>query len=114
MTTCSQCAACCHNVSVEVDEADSWDEIEEYRWLLMHEGVSLYIDDNKWYVEYDCKCKSLAPDGTCSIYKTRPKTCREYDPDSCLANGDDEYYEHYFKEANELVNWWKKTHPKSK
>ena len=76
MTPCRLCnAECCRYITVDLatpkDEED-WDEI---KWMLLHEGVIIYVDeDGDWNVEVKTKCKFL-DDAT--------KKCKAYDK-SCL------------------------------
>ena len=106
MDSCSRCSACCRNVSVEVDEADTEEELDEYIWILLHENICIYIDDDNWYVEFKTPCKSLAEDGSCKIYDRRPKMCRTYDPDTCLKHGDEDYFDHMFETPEQLRQYW--------
>lgn len=106
MTKCKKCSACCYNVSVEVDKPEDREEIEEYVWMLLHENIGVYISDDKWYVEFLTKCKSLDKTGICTQYDERPQICRDYDPENCLKHGEEEYYEHYFKDHKELLKYW--------
>lgn len=106
MVECKKCSLCCYNVSVEVDEPEDADDIDQYVWLLLHEGLSIYVEDDQWYVEFKCRCSALNDDGTCSIYEHRPELCKRYDPKECLKHGEQDYYELIFKHPNELIKYW--------
>ena len=46
---CTRCGArCCNYFCFEIDEPDEFDEFENIRWFLCHEGVSVHIDDGDW------------------------------------------------------------------
>ncbi|MBD3387956.1 MAG: hypothetical protein GF416_02810 [Candidatus Altiarchaeales archaeon] len=108
MPDCSGCTACCRHVSIEVDEPDTYEELDEYLWLVLHEGVDVYIDDGDWYVEFKTKCTALADDGRCTRYEGRPLLCRNYDPKDCLKHGEEAWYDHYFTTPEELKAYWEK------
>lgn len=112
MVSCSGCTLCCRHVSVEVDPPSNEDEVDEYLWMLLHEGVGVYIDDDEWYVEFKTKCKALTDEGRCRIYDRRPKMCATYDPNECVSNGGDSWYDVYFSTPEELSEYWEKKQKK--
>jgi uncharacterized protein len=110
MVSCKRCSACCHNVSVEVDTPEDEEDIDQYVWLIMHRGVSMYVEGGSWYVEFKCKCNSLKSDGTCKDYRGRPKLCKQYCPSECLKQGEGNYFDEYFKNPEDLKKYWDKNH----
>ncbi|CAK0738914.1 conserved hypothetical protein [Gammaproteobacteria bacterium] len=81
---CHDCAKCCMHINHEVDAPENDEDCDYIIWFLLHENVSIWIDDdNVWFVEFRTPCKALK-DGLCSIYEKRPQVCREYLQDSCL------------------------------
>ncbi len=107
MSQCAKCSKCCRNVSIEVDEPSDDKEIDEYVWIIMHENIRLYIEEDKWYLEILTPCKMLEDDRQCSIYADRPEVCREYETENCLKNGDEDYFDVLFTNPGELKAYWK-------
>lgn len=114
MESCAKCSACCFNVSVEVDAPEDDNDVDQYVWLLLHEGVTMYVEGGDWHVEFKCRCKALAADGTCGIYEDRPKICRDYCPSECLRHGEGDFFDEYFKTPQELLGYWKNKGKKKK
>ena len=78
MGSCRKCGKCCQLLAVKypncfnrspwlIRQVIKW---QEFRCGFTHEGT----EGN--YLLY--KCNLIKPDNTCSIYKTRPRLCREY------------------------------------
>ncbi len=108
MVDCVGCTLCCRHVSVGVDEPEDDEDLDELVWLLLHENIAVYIDDEgDWYVEFITPCTALTADGRCSIHGDHPEMCRGYDPESCLAHGEGDWFEHYFKTPEELREYWR-------
>ena len=63
---------------------EDWDIL---RWMVAHENVAVYIDDeDAWLVEFKTKCRKLDDQNRCTIYKVRPKICSEHPVDNCVMN----------------------------
>ena len=92
-TMCGKCGGkCCQYFCFEIDTPDTFEEFENLRWFLLHEGITIHIDEGHWYISIANRCKSLADDGRCLTYEDRPLICRRYDMDNCdFASGDYEY-----------------------
>lgn len=93
-TTCKECGArCCRYFCFEIDKPTSYDEFENLRWYLMHEGVTVHIDlDDDWYMAIANRCKNLDENNLCKQYDNRPLICRKYDTEGCdFTQGDYEY-----------------------
>lgn len=81
---CTRCGArCCNYFCFEIDEPDDFDEFENIRWFLCHEGVSVHVDDGDWFISLNNRCKMLDAENLCRMYFDRPMICREYDPSDC-------------------------------
>jgi Fe-S-cluster containining protein len=97
--TCEKCGgACCKYFCFEIDEPEDYEEFEDIRWYVLHDGVSVHIDDGDWYIAIENRCNALDPYGRCSIYEDRPLICRSYSPeDGCdyTGGGDYEYDEEF-------------------
>jgi uncharacterized protein len=85
---CLSCSLCCHYVAVEIDGPGSVRGATEILWYLYHGGVSAYVDEGEWMVQFETRCQHLLPDKRCGIYETRPPICREYDETGCEVNSD--------------------------
>lgn len=96
---CETCGGeCCKYFCFEIEEPEDYEEFEDVRWYVLHEGVSVHIDDGDWYISIENRCKALGPFGRCMLYEDRPLICRTYDPaDGCdyTGSGDYEYEEEF-------------------
>ena len=100
---CRQCQSkCCQYFCFEIDEPDDFEEFDDIRWYLQHEGVSVHVDeDGDWFIQIDNPCNALQEDHRCGIYEDRPMICRNYG-DSCEATGDDYGYQAEFKTPDQI------------
>ncbi|MDY6914204.1 MAG: YkgJ family cysteine cluster protein [Planctomycetota bacterium] len=114
--TCRECGAkCCKYFCFEIDEPDTYEELEDVRWYLCHKGVTVHIDeDDDWYISIDNRCKMLAADNRCKIYDDRPLICRDYDLADCDHSGGDYDYKAFFKSPEELEAYARKLLGKKK
>ncbi len=107
---CQKCGAkCCRYFCFEIDEPDDYDEFEDVRWYLLHEGVTVHIDDGDWYISIDNPCKMLADDSRCMGYDNRPLICRKYDSGGCDYTSGDYGYDEHFLTADQLDAYARKT-----
>src|SRR3989338_10259903 len=85
---CEDCIGeCCREVCVEMDAPETIEDWDIIRWMVAHENVAVYIDDeDAWLVEFKTKCRKLDDKNRCTIYKTRPKICSEHPVDNCVIN----------------------------
>lgn len=99
--TCAGCVAhCCRYVAVEIDRPRRKWQYDQIHWMLMHAGVSLFVDrGGKWYVEFRTPCEQLGEDNRCTIYETRPKLCREYRVADCPVWSDGQAHRLRFESA---------------
>jgi len=99
---------CCRYISVQLDNPDEKEDFDQLIWMMLHQGVGLYVEDGDWYVEVKTICEKLDKNGNCTYYKKRPKMCREYgtgmEKDSLCEGFQNVYhtYDHYFSDAEEL------------
>ncbi|CAK0746202.1 conserved hypothetical protein [Gammaproteobacteria bacterium] len=81
---CNGCFKCCMHINHQIDPPETDEDCDYIIWFLLHEQVSVWVDDNNdWFIEYRTPCKALK-NGLCGIYERRPQVCREYTQDSCL------------------------------
>jgi Fe-S-cluster containining protein len=107
---CDKCKAlCCQYFCFEIDEPDDYEEFEDIRWYLCHDGVSVHIEDNgDWYIQIENRCLKLDEDNRCTIYEDRPLICRSYG-DDCEITGNDYGYIEDFKTPEQLDAYARKT-----
>jgi Fe-S-cluster containining protein len=102
---CHRCARCCEYFCFEIDPPDTFEEFEDIRWYLCHEGVSVHIDEGDWFISIDNPCRMLGEDGRCTIYSERPLICSTYDPDSCDYTDEEYGYDEEFHTPEEIVRY---------
>lgn len=94
---CEHCTAvCCRYVALPIDEPTTRGEFDDVRWYLLHENVSVFVEDGEWYISFATPCRHLQPDHRCGIYQTRPSICRKYTTDNCDYHSGDYGWEHHF------------------
>ena len=107
---CTRCGArCCNYFCFEIDEPDEFDEFENIRWFLCHEGVSVHVDDGDWFISLHNRCKMLDTENRCRIYYDRPMICREYDPSDCDHIPGGYGYDEEFNTPEEIEAYARKT-----
>ncbi|MGV8122210.1 MAG: YkgJ family cysteine cluster protein [Candidatus Xenobiia bacterium LiM19] len=76
-SSCNECGEnCCRNFYIVLEEVRDRDWI---RWLSYHQGVRIVNHGKgKLQVWFDYPCSHLQEDGSCAIYRRRPKLCREF------------------------------------
>ncbi|MGD2109966.1 MAG: YkgJ family cysteine cluster protein [Phycisphaerae bacterium] len=105
---CEHCAAaCCRYLALPIDKPTTKRDFDDIRWYLMHEGVSVFVEDGDWYVQYQTRCKNLGSDNRCTIYETRPEICAEYEPNGCDYQGGDYGYDHLFTHAKQIEAFYR-------
>lgn len=73
---------------------------------MMHGAVSVFVDDDTWYLLVQGDCKHLQEDNLCGAYETRPEICRKYTTDNCEYD-DDGLYDQFFETPEQL---WEYAH----
>ncbi len=100
---CEHCAAgCCRYLAVPLDKPRSARDYDDIRWYLMHEGITVFVEEGDWYIQYATTCRNLGADNRCTIYDRRPEICREYEPGSCDYSGGDYGYDHLFTHPKQV------------
>ena len=110
MITCDECnAKCCRYVAVEMDEPDCLDDWDQIKWMLMHENIRVYLDnEGDWVAEFITKCKNLDKNNKCKIYDSRPDLCKEHEMESCVMNGEGKVEVLLFESPEDVDNYLKK------
>ena len=100
---CEHCtAACCRYVALPIDKPRSARDYDDIRWYLMHTGVSVFVEEGDWYIQFETTCKNLGADNRCRIYESRPAICRDYEPGVCDYSGGSYEYEHLFTHPQQI------------
>lgn len=90
---CLECAACCHEANVVLDEADFERFREGGRGDLVHKDYIKRSRDGKITLRFlpNGKCQHLRRDRKCGIYPIRPDNCRVFvvGSEACLAARED-------------------------
>ena len=104
---CEHCtAACCRYLALPLDSPRSTRDYDDMRWYLMHEGISIFVEEGDWYVQLQAKCKNLAADNRCGVYETRPAICREYEAKDCDYSGKPYGYDQLFTHPSQLEAYY--------
>jgi len=117
---CKKCdSRCCRYFALEIDEPGDEEDLDDIRWFLCHQGVSVFVEEGKWYLELQNICKYLLPRGRCAIYEKRPKICAQYGVNSegeidCHISGAPFDYEFEFKSLEEFEDYIEKVWRKSR
>ena len=82
---CSFCknSICCTYITQQIETPHSKLDYMNLLWQVSHEHVSIFKDENGWFLLIDGKCSHLQPDGRCGIYDSRPPACSEHSNDYC-------------------------------
>lgn len=105
---CEHCtAACCRYLALPIDTPASARDYDDIRWYLLHQSVTVFVEEGEWYVQFQTKCKELGEDSLCSIYETRPKMCNEYEAGSCDYTGNGYGYDHLFTHAKQIEEFYR-------
>ncbi len=113
MANCEECdAECCRYVTTIIDAPENAADWDEIRWLLIHKGVSVYVDeDGDWNVEVPANCKYLDEETKkCGNYENRPQVCRDHGTHECEEN-DDAFDPDICFESEEDLDEYLKEHP---
>jgi Fe-S-cluster containining protein len=94
---CEHCtAACCRYVALPIETPTERSDFDDIRWYLLHENISVFVEDGDWYISMQTSCRHIAPDGRCLIYPRRPRICRKYTTENCDYHSGDYGWEAHF------------------
>ncbi|MBM3971470.1 MAG: YkgJ family cysteine cluster protein [Planctomycetes bacterium] len=89
---CQHCTAkCCRYFALPLETPNVRNDFDYFRWYLIHGRVSIFVDDDTWYLMVHNDCDHLQEDHRCGIYQDRPQICRDYTTDDCEYDGDNNY-----------------------
>ena len=111
---CDYCTAkCCRYFALPIEQPTDEGDWEFIRWFLMHEGATLFKEDDVWYLLQHAVCRNLQSDNRCAIYDTRPQICRDYSVKDCEYE-DDWLYEQYLETSEQAAEYAEAILPKKK
>ncbi len=111
---CDHCTAkCCRYFALPIETPETLEDWEFVRWFLLHEGATVFREDDDWYLLVHTTCKHLQSDNRCGIYHTRPLICRDYSTKDCEYE-DDWLYEQYLETAEQVSEYMEAILPKKK
>lgn len=94
---CEHCTGvCCKYVALPIEIPTTARDFDDIRWYLMHENMTVFVEEGDWYVQFATPCRNLQADNRCGIYETRPAICRGYKAGDCDYESGDHDYEHLF------------------
>ena len=108
---CSLCrdSICCTYVTQEIDKPKSMKDFDYLMWLVSHNNISVFQDDDGWFLSSASPCLHLQSDGGCGIYEMRPQICREHSNDCCEFDGPaEEDFKKYFDTYESLDKFCRK------
>jgi len=106
---CQKCAGlCCRYIALPIETPESKADYDDIRWYLAHEGISVFVEDEDWFINIANRCKYLNKDNLCDIYEHRPKICRGYKEANCDYHSGDYGYELHFTCTEELDEYLEK------
>jgi uncharacterized protein len=110
---CEHCVGyCCRHIALPIDKPTERSDFDDIRWYLLHEGVSVFVEDGDWYIHVQTTCRHLQPDFRCGIYATRPQICRDYTTDNCDYHSGDYGWEAHFTAPEHLDAYLKENFPR--
>lgn len=81
---CDHCSAlCCRYFALPIETPTNWKDFDNLRWYMLHGRVTVYVEDDTWYLCVYADCRHLQTDNRCGIYHTRPQICRDYSTSAC-------------------------------
>ena len=95
---CGQCKGlCCRYFALPIETPEDREDFDDIRWYLCHEDITVFVEDDEWYVNIKNKCRNLSEkDHKCRIYDRRPKICRGYEHSDCdFVEGEYDYELHF-------------------
>jgi Fe-S-cluster containining protein len=104
---CDKCTGlCCRYFALPIETPEDRDDYDDIRWYLSHENVSVFVEDDDWYINMDNKCRHLSEeDFQCDIYTKRPKICRKYTTKDCDYVPGEYDYELHFTDDKQMEEY---------
>ena len=104
---CEHCtAACCRYIAIPIDTPKNKRDYDDIRWYLMHEGITVFVEEDEWYCQFQTTCRNLGLDNRCTVYDTRPEICAEYKAQDCDYVGGTYGYEQLFTHPKAIEDYY--------
>ncbi len=104
---CEHCpAACCRYLALPIDQPTNARDYDDLRWYLMHEAISVFVEEGDWYIQIQTRCENLGQDNLCTVYESRPQICSEYEPGACDYAGTAYEYDHLFTHPKQIAAFY--------
>ena len=98
---CDGCPAlCCHDLVQPILKPRTRADVEELKWQLHYDTVSVFIANRRWHLKAEGRCQYLDDANLCTIYDRRPEKCRRHSPPDCERYGS--YYDVMIQTPEEL------------
>ena len=98
---CGKCTGlCCRYFALPIDTPEDKGDYDDIKWFLCHKNITVFVEDDDWYINIKNKCKYLSEkDYCCKIYNKRPRICRKYSHKDCdFIEGEYDYELHFTNE----------------
>jgi Fe-S-cluster containining protein len=108
---CDLCvqSICCTYITHQIDTPRSMEDFDYLLWQISHQDVSVFKDEDGWFLSVGTRCTHLLPNGMCGIYEKRPQICREHSNDCCEFDGPaEEDFDKYFNSFDSLDKFCRK------
>jgi len=105
--TCGDCKGlCCRYVALPLENPEDREDFDDIRWYLCHENITVFVEDDEWYINIKNKCRHLnEKNNQCKIYDKRPKICRGYETEDCELAGEEYDYELHFTNDKQMEEY---------
>ncbi len=99
---CEYCTAkCCRYFALPIETPTTRSDFDHMRWYMIHGRVSIFVDEETWYLMVHADCRHLQADHRCGIYEDRPGICGAYTTENCEYD-DDACYEKFFETPEQI------------
>lgn len=102
---CDLCTGsiCCTYITHQLDKPKKMKDFDYLLWQVSHERISVFKDDDGWFLSVAQPCTHLQEGGGCGIYDVRPDICRDHTNDGCEFDGPaEDDFELYFDTYEKL------------
>jgi Fe-S-cluster containining protein len=102
---CDHCTGrCCRYFALPIDTPVDRNDYENIRWYMLHGDVSVFVDDDNWYLLIHNTCDQLDHSNRCGIYDNRPTLCRTYSTANCEFDND-ACYDRLFEQPEQIQEY---------
>jgi len=102
---CDHCSAkCCKYFALPIETPVDQEDFDFIRWYVLHDLVTVFVEDDDWYIMVHTTCRHLQSNHLCGIYETRPQICRDYTTENCEYE-DNWTYDKYFETAEQVQEY---------